>query len=102
MNACRSNTTRLKATTDFLFWSERDSIRKQVLDRDPPFCVWCHEEVGDHRSGNYPTMDHIELRRDGGAYSPDNLVASCKRCNTERGDMSVLQFMAYRAGCIAA
>lgn len=102
MNACRSNSTGLKPTTDFLFWSERNDIRKQVFERDPPLCVWCDEVVGDHRSDNYFTVDHIILRRDGGPYSADNLVLSCKRCNTERGDMSVLQFMAHRAGCVAA
>lgn len=99
MNACRSNSTGLKATTDFLFWSERDDIRKAVIARDPQICVWCHEKVGGHRFERYVTMDHIVLRRDGGPYAPDNLVPSCKGCNTERGDMSVLQFMAHRAGC---
>ncbi|NTF23556.1 HNH endonuclease [Agrobacterium rubi] len=83
--------------TDFLDWWERDVIRKAVFERDIPFCVWCVEEVGDHQSGSYYTVDHVETRSQGGAYVPDNLVLACKRCNIERGNMSVLQYMMARS-----
>ena len=97
MNACTKNRTGLKPTSDFLFWHERDAIRREVFARDAPLCIWCHAALGDHRSDNYYTMDHVIPRSAGGEYSRDNLVMSCKACNTERGNMSVLQFMAHRA-----
>ncbi|MBX4870598.1 HNH endonuclease [Rhizobium bangladeshense] len=89
----------MKATTDFLGWSERDAIRTAVFARDVPLCVWCQEVVGDHRSDRYYHVDHVTPRSEGGPYCTDNLVLSCKNCNAARRNLSVLQFMALRAGC---
>jgi 5-methylcytosine-specific restriction endonuclease McrA len=99
---CPSSGNGLKPTTDFLYWSERDEIRKAIFARDLPFCVWCQEEVGDHRSNSYYSADHIIPRSLGGGYHPDNLVLSCKPCNSERGNLSILQYMALRAQRLSA
>lgn len=88
--------TGLRATSDFLYWTERDAIRQSVFDRDPPLCIWCHRTVGDHRSESYFTVDHVRPRRSGGAYQPDNLVLSCRACNIDRGDRSILEYLAAR------
>lgn len=93
LNACKNNTTGLKPTTDFLYWHERDAIRQAVFERDPPFCVWCHVPVGDHRHDNPFTVDHITPRSEGGRYIPENLVLSCGPCNSRRRNLSVLQFI---------
>lgn len=98
MSACPKNSQiGLRATTDFLYWSERDAIKKSVMLRDPPLCVWCHRDIGDHRAEFEASMDHVMPRHEGGAYDPDNLVPSCKPCNIERGAMTVLQYLAHRA-----
>jgi Restriction endonuclease len=99
MSSCPRNPSAYKATTDFLGWSERDAIRKAVFAQNVPFCVWCQEKLGDHRSRRYYHVDHVTPRCEGGPYTADNLVLSCKGCNMERGNLSVLQFMAVRAGC---
>jgi 5-methylcytosine-specific restriction endonuclease McrA len=97
MSGCPKNSSvGLSAKTDFLFWSERDEIRRVIFDRDPPLCVWCHARLGDHRSARYYQADHIEPRSAGGAYEQDNLCLSCKPCNTERGSKSILQFLVSR------
>lgn len=87
----------LRPTSDFLYWSERDAIRKEVFARDLPFCVWCQVELGDHRSDSYYSADHVIPRSEGGWYHPDNLVLSCQPCNKERGNRSILQYMVFRA-----
>lgn len=98
MGACPKNNGHLVGPrSDFLNWTERDEIRKSVFARDVPFCVWCGEELGDHRSKLYYTVDHVETRAEGGPYAPDNLVLSCKPCNLERGSLSILQYMVHRA-----
>ena len=87
----------LRATTDFLSWEERDAIRRQVFAAGPPICTWCHEPLGDHRSGRYYHVDHVTPRSHGGGYRPDNLVLACKTCNSDRGSDGVLAYMARRA-----
>ena len=85
-----------KPAGDFLTWSERDAIRKIVFARGPHICVWCLKPVGDYRSDNPFTIDHIIPRCEGGSLNPENLVLSCKPCNAARADKSVTVFMAAR------
>lgn len=97
MSNCPRGDHDLRAKTDFLTWSERNEIRRAVFDRDPPLCVWCHCRLGDYRSENYYQADHIVPRADGGAFSAENIVLSCKRCNGARGNMSIVSFLLARA-----
>lgn len=98
MSGCpRIATTGSRATTDFLFWSERDEIRRSVFEAGPPLCVWCYNPVGDFRSGRYYHVDHVTPRVQGGPYHPENLVLACKGCNADRGSDSVLTYLARRA-----
>lgn len=93
MRACLKNTLGLSARCDFLYWAEREEMRKAVFERDPPFCVWCGVSVGDHRHDRPFTVDHIIPFSMGGSYEPNNLVLACGPCNSRRGNMSVLQYM---------
>ena len=52
--------------------------RLAVLERDGYRCHWC--------GGRATQADHLKpLARGGAAFNPDNLVASCLRCNARRG-----------------
>ena len=54
------------------------NARTLVLRRDSYLCHWC--------GGPASEVDHlVSLSEGGAAYSPSNLVASCKRCNASRG-----------------
>lgn len=97
MATCPRNHAFLRPTLDFLFYSERDHIRKRVFAANVPLCVWCQESVGDWRSDNPFTADHIVNRHAGGMYSEENLTLACKACNSDRGGLSVLQYMHKRA-----
>ena len=55
-------------------------------------CYYCGCELTDKNR----TLDHIYPRRWGGVSIPENLVPSCKNCNTDKMDMSYDQFMQYR------
>jgi len=97
MASCPRNSSLLRPASDFLYYSEREEIRRRVMETNPPLCVWCQEPLGDWRSDRPFTADHVVTRRAGGLYCEENLVPSCKPCNNDRGDLSVLQYMHKRA-----
>lgn len=53
----------------------------KVFQRDNYSCRYCG------RTGIPLTVDHLVLWEEGGFSSPENLVASCKKCNRTRGNM---------------
>lgn len=59
---------------------------ESVLRKDP--CSYC-----DNMSN---TVDHIKAIHVGGSFKTDNLVGSCKSCNSSKADQDLLQFMLRR------
>lgn len=66
-----------------------------IFQRDGWRCRWCGVEVSYNPAASgpfYPTMaslDHLIPQVKGGRNTKDNLVTACRRCNSERGHMSV-------------
>lgn len=60
-----------------------------VVRADP--CCWCGAPPED------PTVEHVVPRGCGGSESWENKVGACRRCNHERGSLSVLDYLAQRA-----
>jgi len=57
-------------------------LRLRILMRDGYECAYCGETAD--------SVDHVISRHHGGdMWSPDNLVAACKRCNSMKGDRPV-------------
>lgn len=54
------------------------SLREKVFERDAWVCVYC----GDAPSS--PQCDHVVPITRGGKSTVDNLVTSCKRCNSSK------------------
>ncbi|HET7454794.1 MAG TPA: HNH endonuclease [Solirubrobacterales bacterium] len=52
-------------------------LRGAVLHRDEWTCRYCGGEATE--------VDHVAPRARGGATSPSNLVAACRRCNKTKG-----------------
>ncbi|WP_366518535.1 MULTISPECIES: HNH endonuclease [unclassified Neorhizobium] len=98
MGRCPRKKRGLQARLDFLTPDERQAIRTQIYERDPPFCVWCHASLTEGKPGRPFTLDHIIPRIEGGPFKPDNLVLACHMCNFKRGRKSILEYMVYRAG----
>jgi 5-methylcytosine-specific restriction endonuclease McrA len=53
--------------------------RAEIRTRDGMACVYCG-------STKYLTVDHVVPRSLGGDNEPDNLVCSCKDCNSRKGE----------------
>ena len=57
-----------------------------ILERDGPACVWC----GRRFEGLVrPTTEHLVPRLKGGPSWIENEVAACRRCNGQRGHLSL-------------
>ena len=66
--------------------ANRSQRLAQIVDRDGPTCVWC----GRRFEGLVrPTTEHLVPRLKGGPSWLENEVAACRRCNGERGHMSL-------------
>jgi 5-methylcytosine-specific restriction endonuclease McrA len=66
-----------------------DRLRAAIA-RDGPTCVWCSREFTDLVR---PTTEHLVPRIKGGPSWLENEVAACRRCNSERGHVSIAQWV---------
>ena len=75
----------------------RKAKRHRIYARDKYRCVWCTAELG----AGVPTLDHVLPRSHGGTNESHNLITACGGCNSERGELTPLQFatrLAHRIG----
>ncbi|WP_197284280.1 HNH endonuclease signature motif containing protein [Bacillus sp. CHD6a] len=61
------------------------NIKEVVLVRDKYVCGYCGER------GN--TVDHIIPKSKGGETSLNNCVCACMRCNNEKADLKLEEFL---------
>ena len=66
----------------------RPDKRLGIYLRDALACVWCGLGVEEEPL----TLDHLKPCSKGGNNEADNLVSSCRRCNSSRGDREVIEF----------
>lgn len=55
------------------------------------FCYYCKSPIPRDEI----TMDHMYPRSVGGPTIPQNLIPSCKRCNSQKSDMTFEQYKTY-------
>ena len=68
----------------------RRARRARILARYGSRCVWCGREVG---IGLVPaTTEHVIPRMKGGPSWIENEVAACRRCNGERGHLTLAEW----------
>lgn len=81
----------LRAVTRMSGRHHLDESWASIIRKDP--CSFC----GRPRAG---TVDHIVPKARGGpkGHAPNNSTAACPQCNTDRGTVSVLAFLAFHAG----
>src|SRR5690606_34976638 len=72
----------------------------KVFERDAGICAYCHARLvlpeqhrSRQRSDFMATLDHVIPKCRGGTNHLDNLVLACRRCNSTKGDMSVVHFL---------
>ncbi len=80
----------------FLAWivpSKRGNIdrrlRQAVIERDGQYCSYCAEFVQRGKIA----IDHVQSVLHGGTDDADNMVVSCKGCNSRKGSKSLLQWL---------
>ncbi len=61
-----------------------------VLRRDGGTCIWCGRPFG---ALVRPTTEHVVPRVKGGPSWLENEVAACRRCNSERGHTSAVEWL---------
>lgn len=61
---------------------ENTMKRVRIYIRDRYRCQYC----GDQKTAKDLTLDHMLPRAQGGATTPQNLVAACKKCNQRKGN----------------
>lgn len=64
--------------------------RLAIYMRDGLACVYCGASVEE---GTQLSLDHVIPHSEGGSTKSENLLTSCKRCNSSRGNRSVEAFV---------
>lgn len=55
-------------------------------------CFYCGRTLNDRNR----TLDHMYPRHWGGITIPENLCPCCKKCNNEKGDMTLIQYKKWK------
>lgn len=79
-------TWRLREDKYFVRWNRPSlspSLRRQVFERDGDVCKYCGSEEGPFE------VDHIHPVSKGGKDEMENLTVACKRCNRDKSDKLV-------------
>ena len=63
---------------------------RAAVERDGGTCVWCGRPFTDLVR---PTTEHVVPRLKGGPSWPENEVAACRRCNSERGHRGPVEWL---------
>lgn len=61
-----------------------------ALERDGATCIWCGRAFGPLLP---PTTEHVVPRVKGGPSWPENEVAACRRCNSDRGHRGPVEWL---------
>ena len=65
--------------------------RRRAYQRTGDFCFYC----GAPKETTQMTLDHLVPRCLGGDKSPENVVPACRKCNIEKGGMTVEEYRAH-------
>lgn len=69
---------------------DRTGRLRAALERDGATCMWCGRPFTDCIS---PTTEHVVPRVKGGPSWPENEVAACRRCNSDRGHRGPVEWL---------
>lgn len=69
---------------------DRAARLRAVVARDGNTCVWCGRSFSPLVP---PTTEHVVPRLKGGPSWLENEVAACRRCNSERGHRSPVEWL---------
>jgi 5-methylcytosine-specific restriction endonuclease McrA len=64
------------------------NLRRSVIDRDGPRCVYCDEDLTNAEIH----LDHVIPESKGGLTSLNNLQVTCRKCNLAKGVLTESEF----------
>lgn len=84
----------------------RPEVRARVLALTGGKCFYCDvelvEKIECEADGpRHFHIDHVVSKSNGGPDHTDNYVPACRTCNIQKGDKSLLEFMAWRRALAA-
>ena len=69
---------------------QKRALKERLFERDGERCCYCKRKL----KFQYATLEHVVPLSQGGSWNISNLLLACRRCNFNRGDMSVEDFKA--------
>lgn len=75
---------------------DRKKMRREVVTEAKRICYICGYIIPPKEN---PTLDHLIPRSKGGKDTKENLRCSCKRCNDDRGDLTLSQYVRHIKLC---
>jgi hypothetical protein len=83
-------------------WIRQDK-RLAIYLRDGLCCAYCGESVEKNTQDTFKlSLDHLVCVTHGGSNSEGNLITSCMRCNSQRSDMILEDWLVKKCGDDAA
>lgn len=78
-----------------IFKSHMNVYRRTLLSEAQNHkCCWCGIMTTEERNKKHSsTIEHVECRSCGGSDEFENLAMSCSMCNSNRGSMTIEEFM---------
>jgi len=80
-----------------IYWHQvatRVYQRTMIAESQNWRCCWCGQHMSEQpNKHNSVTREHIVPKSQGGSEDRDNIAAACNRCNSQRGTLSVEEFM---------
>jgi 5-methylcytosine-specific restriction endonuclease McrA len=71
-----------------------DEQQADVYEKTRGNCAYCGVFLNYHKK-NTLTIDHIIPQKNGGTHETENLICSCKSCNSSKGAKSLEEFREY-------
>jgi 5-methylcytosine-specific restriction endonuclease McrA len=82
--------------------NSRQTFKARLFRDFGGLCPYCltrmrfHTHKDEKVFGNIATADHVIPRSKGGANTQENLLLVCARCNLDKGNMGLIEFMMTR------
>lgn len=70
---------------------------RTIVRNQQEYCYWCGKSLRDSNGRLRPQKDHLTPLSRGGTDYSWNIVAVCKPCNVDKGDMTAGEYRVYLA-----
>lgn len=70
--------------------NDRKKLRKEIVEKADRICFICNERIPE---GTNPTLDHVIPKVKCGEDSIDNMRCCCKRCNSNKANMLMKDYI---------